>query len=314
MTRVIRFEDAMSAGVAFSGSIDVSAGLSGGIVANKVNAGIGANAAGEYRMTLFTDSTGITKGEISFSGEKDWGVTLSTSLYDPGTTSTTTIILTRDQLEEIAGDLLDITYISDFISGSSEDQQSVLGPSAIREKFLKLCADLEQMNFEYEIEEEDGLAINIEPSITLALALEVEAGVNLDIEKTVTFTKEKGIIAGVFGEEMPFEKYELDDHVPSPEDLDFSTMFNDLGSSLWDIMTDILGAAGDLIVEGAEEFVDTTIDVYNWVEEGIEDLFLPASQPRPPLSCKERKTEQSHWFWSGICLYAAELYRSAPHF
>jgi len=262
--------DETSAGIAYSGSIDLSAGGEGGIVGNKIKAGIGASAAGEYRMTLFADSTGITKGEISFSGEKDWGVTLSSSLYEPGSTSTTTIRLTREQLEgQIADDIDDIVFIIDYLTGSGgTEDSSVLGPTEIAEKFAQLCQDLASINFEYEIEEEDGLAINIEPSVTLALVIEVEAGITVDIEKSVTFTKEKGIIAGVFGEEMPFEKYELDDHVPSPEDLDFSTMFEDLANSIWDVMTDLVDQAVDYVV-------DTVVDVYNWVEEGIDDLFAP---------------------------------------
>jgi hypothetical protein len=272
--------DAMSAGISYAGSIDLSAGVEGGIVSNKVKAGIGANAAGEYRMTLFADSTGITKGEISFKGEKDWGVTVSSSLYDPGSTSTTKIILNRDQLTTLASDLLDITYITDFINGGTDDQQSILGPTEILEKINSLTQDLGAMNFEYEIEEEDGLAINIEPSLTLALVIEVEAGVSIDIEKSVTFMKEKGIIAGAFGEEMPFEKYELDDHVPSPEDLDFTTMFQDLGESLWDVATSIVDSAIDTVV-------DTTVYVYNWVAEGIEDLFSP------PLSGLARGSSRS---------------------
>ncbi|MCX5886111.1 MAG: hypothetical protein NT096_09420 [Proteobacteria bacterium] len=272
--------DAMSAGISYAGSIDLSAGVEGGIVSDKVKAGIGANAAGEYRMTLFADSTGITKGEISFKGEKDWGVTVSSSFYEPGSTSTTKIILNRDQLTTLASDLLDLTYITDFINGSTKDQQSILGPSAIRDKLNALCNHLADMNFEYEIEEEDGLAINIEPSLTLALVIEVEAGVSIDIEKSVTFTKEKGIIAGAFGEEMPFEKYELDDHVPSPEDLDFTSMFQDLGESLWDVATSIVDSAIDTVV-------NTTVYVYNWVAEGIEDLFAP------PLSGSAGRSSRS---------------------
>ena len=125
-----------------------------------------------------------------------------------GSTSTTTIRLTREQLEgEIAQHIDDIVFITDYLTGNGgTEDKSELGPTKIAEKFYDLCQDLASVNFEYEIEEEDGLAINIEPNLTLALVIEIEAGITVDIEKSVTFTKEKGIIAGVFGEEMPFDK------------------------------------------------------------------------------------------------------------
>jgi len=106
----------------------------------------------------------------------------------------------------------------------------------------------------------------------LALGAEIEVGVSFEFEKSVSYTKEEGIIGkgGIVLKEYPLYLYEKDSYIPSPGDLSFKTIFDDCVNGIITAMTDL----GELVVEVTEEIGDTVVSGLHWISSQIDE-FIP---------------------------------------
>jgi len=257
-----------SAGLSFYGNLDIFGGAQLGLIGDTLKLGIGGNIAGKYEMKIYSDSDGnITKGEITFWGEKNWGV--GTSFPDVGETKKTTLIITSDQLEELAGEIADIVQLEKFLSDEDTTDTCLLGPTEIEEKLQRICEKLQNFNVQYKVEVEKGKSFSFSPSLTLALGAKINVGVDFEIEKSISYTEEEGIINGIFGERMPFTSYSEDSHIVDLDDLSFSDVFDDCVDAIVTAMENV----GNLAEQVVEQVGDTVVSGYNWVSEQIGDFL-----------------------------------------
>jgi len=268
----------IGAGVSSSIKMDIFAGAQGNVIGEKIKAGIGANTAGVYDLTVFADTDGtIKRAELKISSETEWGIEHPES--GPGTTKSTIIILSGDQIYSIMNDLVDLLGLQSILQGQNPSSTVILGPTEIASRFLTLITDLEsyiseyQLPLAYRIEEETGDSFGFSPTIKVALGAEIEVGCSVDFEKVVSSVTEEGII-NIGGTSklrvFPLAHYEKDDYIPSCEDLTFRTIFDDCVSGIITAMTDV----GELVVEAAETIGDTIVSGIHWISRTVDD-YIP---------------------------------------
>lgn len=279
----------IGAGVSTSTELDIFAGYQGNVIADKIKAGIGADIANKYELIIFAQPDGtITRAELKVSEKKEWGLEYPGS--GPGSTKSTVIILTREQILAIINELVDLLGLRDILQGKNPSSKVILGPDEIKNRFFTLVTGLSnyisqtQLPLAYRIEEEIGDSFGFSPAIKLAAGAEIEAGISLDFEKDVKYVIEEGIInvssSGL--KVYPLAKYEKDNYVPSCEDLEFSTIFDDCVSGIITAMTDL----GELVVEIVEEIGDTLVSGVHWVSSTVDD-YIPFWKKQYSISKKQ---------------------------
>jgi len=266
----------IGAGVSLSGELDLFGGVEGNIVGGKIQAGIGGNLAGKYTLTLYADKNGnITKAELEVESKSDWGIKYPGK---EGITKKVILTLTKEQIEAIVNYLSDFLYTKQYLEGQNPSGNIILGPTEIANRFVTFCQKLSDylitsgIPLTYKIEEERGCEFTFDPSIQLALGAEIEVGFSLEFEKSVSYTKEEGIIGkgGIVLKEYPLYLYEKDSYIPSPGDLSFKTIFDDCVNGIITAMTNL----GELVVEVAETIGDTVVSGLHWISSQVDE-FIP---------------------------------------
>ncbi|MCM8809459.1 MAG: 6-bladed beta-propeller [Candidatus Omnitrophica bacterium] len=268
----------IGAGISFASEFSIFGGLQGNIINDKIKIGIGGEETGKYVLTIFAQPNGtINRAELKISGKSEWGIEHPN--FGPGSTKTITIKLTGDQISAIMNDLNDIMGLNNILKGISSN--ITLGSEEIKSRFSTLVTKLKDyvlqknLPIAYCIEEEIGDSFSFSPSIKVALGAEIEAGIALDLEKVVTYVIEEGIInkSGLDLKVFPLTKYQKDNYVPSFENLEFATVFDDCVNGIITAMTNF----GKLAVEVVEKIGDTVISAVHWVSSKVSE-YIPFLQ------------------------------------
>lgn len=275
----------IGAGISTGMELDIFAGVQGNVIGDKIKAGIGADLIGKNSLTVFANPDGsVNRVELKISSKADWGLEYPGS--GPGSTKIFTLILTGQQFNAIVNDLVDMLSLQKILQGQNPSSTVVLGPTEIASRFNTLVTKLTdyiaqtQLPLAYSIEEETGDSFGFSPVIKVAVGAEIEAGVSFDFEKAVTFTLEEGIFnfstSGI--RVYPLTEYQKDSYIPSCEDLNFTSIFDDCVSGIITAMTNL----EELVIEVVEEIGDTIVSGIHWVSSKVDEYipFWKKSYPR----------------------------------
>ena len=155
-------------GASLGAELDLFAGVQiggdGDTVGSSVKAALEGGWAGQFKIVFYSDASGnIIRGEFVLSGAKDWGINFGGTLGSAtDSTACFTLIVDRDQLATLANDKSNIANLSKYIS-SGVSETVTMGPTRLKEDFVKLFKDLSAMQLSYRVEEEKGECFFLQP-------------------------------------------------------------------------------------------------------------------------------------------------------
>ncbi|HOL65875.1 MAG TPA: dockerin type I repeat-containing protein, partial [bacterium] len=275
----------IGARITAGGELELTATAQAEVIGKEISATFTGETLLEYELSLFADAQTRcpTRAEMKISHLGEWGLQQET---DVDIKKSFIITLNGDQIQAIADQLSDMRHLKELLQDMVQTESTIyLSPSEVVEKFNALCNQItgyllnSGMPVSYRIEEKFSQNVSkFNPSFEVGAGAEVELGIELAMEKAVTFVREQGIFGLLDGKvrKYPYATYNQDSYVPSLSSLDFSTVYQDCIDAVITAMTNV----GALVIQAGQQVGEVVVNLYNYASDTVGEILGSWSFPK----------------------------------